>query len=95
LSRYGVPGDQSLDDCSAATRKHYLEVLNGWERVIKVVKKGPPTLIFRRLAKANRVIFESVPLDQKHVLIGIFDAPLQLRRNISVHRRNYGLRVGE
>ena len=78
-----------------ATRKYFFEVFNGGERVIKVMKKGPPTLIFRRLAKPNRVIFESVPLDEKHVLIWIFDASLQLMRNISVHRRNYGLRLGE
>jgi hypothetical protein len=83
------------DDCSATARKHYLEVFNGWKRVIKVMKKRSPTLIFRRLAKADRVIFESVPLDEKHVLIWIFDASLQLMRNISVHRRNYGLRLGE
>jgi hypothetical protein len=85
----------SQDDCSAAARKHYLEVLNGWERVIKMMKKRSPTLIFRRLAKADRVIFESVPLDEKHVLIWILDASLQLMRSISVHRRKYGLRLGE
>jgi len=83
------------DDCSDAARKYYLEVFNRGKRVIKVMKKGLPTLIFRRLAKANRVVFESVPLDEKHVLIWIFDASLQLMRNISVHRRNYGLRLDE
>jgi hypothetical protein len=83
------------DDCSAAAREHYLEVFNGGERVIKVMKKRPPTLIFRRLAKADRVIFESVPLDEKQVLIWIFEGSLQLMRSISVHRRNYGLRLGE
>jgi len=70
-------------------------MFNGGKRVIKVMKKGPPTLIFRRFAKADRVIFDSVPLDEKHVLIWIFHASLQLMRNISVHRRDYGLRLGE
>lgn len=83
------------DDCSAATREHYLEVFNGGEMVIKVMKKRHPTLIFRRLAKADRVIFKPVPLNEKHVLIWIFDASLQLMRSISVHRRKYCLRLGE
>jgi len=83
------------DDCSATAREHFLEMFNGGKRVIKVMKKRPPTLVFGRLAKADRVIFEPAPLDQKHVLIWIFDASLQLMRNISVHRRNYGLRLGE
>jgi len=42
------------------------------------MKERPPTLVLRRLAKADRVIFESVPLDEKHVLIWIFEASLQL-----------------
>lgn len=70
-------------------------MFNGGERIIKMMKKRSPTLIFRRLAKADRVIFESVPLDEKHVLVRIFEASLQLMRNISVYRRNYGLRLGE
>lgn len=70
-------------------------MLNGGEKVIKVMKERLPTLIFRRLAKADRVIFEPVPLDEKHVLIWIFDASLQLMRSISVHRRNYALRLSE
>ena len=85
----------SRDDFSTAARKHYLEVFNGGERVVKVMKKRLPTLIFRRLTKADGVIFEPVPLDEKHVLIWIFDASLQLMRNVSVHGRNYGLRLGE
>jgi hypothetical protein len=59
------------------------------------MKKGPPALIFRRLAKPDGVIFELVPLDQKQVLMWIFDASPQLMRNISMRRRNYGLRLGE
>jgi hypothetical protein len=88
-------GFKRADDCSVATRKHYLEVFDGRKRVIEVMKKRPPALKFRRLAKADRVIFESIPLDEKQVLIGIFEASLQLMRNISVHRRDYGLRLGE
>jgi hypothetical protein len=79
------------DDCSDTARNHYFEVFNRGEGVIKVVKKRLPTLIFRRLAKADRVVLESVPLDEQYVLIWIFDASLQLMRNISVHRRNYGV----
>jgi hypothetical protein len=70
-------------------------VFNGGKRFIKMMKHPSPTLIFRRLAKADCVIFESVPLDQKYVLVWIFDAPLQLMRNISVYRRNYGLCLRE
>jgi hypothetical protein len=46
------------------------------------MEKRLPTLIFGRLAKADRMIFEPVPLDEKHVLIGIVDASLQLMRSI-------------
>jgi hypothetical protein len=70
-------------------------MFNSGKGVIKVMKKSPPTLVLRRLAKADGVILEPVPLDEKHVLIWIFDASLQLMRNISVHRRDYGLRFGE
>ncbi len=83
------------NDCSTTASKHYLKMFNGGKRVIKVMKKSPPTLVLRRLAKADRVILEPVPLDEKHVLIWIFDASLQLMRNISAHRRDYGLRFGE
>lgn len=56
---------------------YYLEMLDGWKRIIEMVKKPFPALIFRRLSKTDRVIFESVPLDKKHVLVPIFYAPLQ------------------
>jgi hypothetical protein len=70
---------------SASTRKHSLEMFNGWKRVIEMMEQPSPTLIFWRLAKADRVVLDSVPLDEKQVLIRIFNTSPQLMRNISVH----------
>ena len=39
------------------------KVFNGWEGIVEVVKKLFPALVFGRLAEADGVIFETVPLD--------------------------------
>ena len=70
-------------------------MFNYWKGVIKVVKERSPTLIFRRLPKADRVILKSFPLDEEEILVLIFNASLQLMRNVPVHGRNNGLGVGE
>lgn len=64
---------------------YHLEVFHSGIRIIKMVKKLSPTLIFGRLPKADRMIFESIPMDKKQVFIWIFNASLQLMRNISLH----------
>ena len=72
-----------------------LEMLDNRRRVVKVVQKPLPFLKPRGLTEANRMVFDTAPLDQQQVSVRCFETSLQLMRDVSFHRRKDGLRVGE
>ena len=49
-------------------------MLHGGERLIKVMQKTSPPLVFRRLPEAYRVIFQIPPLDEQDITIRNFKA---------------------
>ncbi len=49
---------------SGADKKWLAVMLYRRKRFIKMMQQGAPPLIFRRLAKANRVIFQLTPMNQ-------------------------------
>jgi hypothetical protein len=65
-----------------------LVVRHDGEWVVEVMKNLLPLLILRRLPKADLVVVEGLPPDEKNVFVASFDASLKLVRDVAWHRRN-------
>lgn len=63
-------------------------VLDCWRRIVKVMKKFLPLLVFFRASEAERVILQRLPIHEQYISIPFFQASLKLVRDITVHRRN-------
>lgn len=64
---------------------------DGGKRIIEVMQQSAPFPVFGRVAKTNFMMFDRFPTNQKHVLIGVLDALLQLMAEIARHRRDNAL----
>src|SRR5512135_927040 len=60
-----------------------------------MVQQGLPFLILRRVAEPLGMVLERLPANEQSVATRRLDAPLQLQRVESRHRRNDALRLGE
>src|SRR5689334_8761967 len=60
-------------------------MIDGGEGFIEMMQSLAPFLIFRRAAKAHRVIFQRVPIDEDQILPGGFQAALQRNRLKTLH----------
>ena len=52
-------------------------MLDGWERVIKVMQQAPPSLVLGRLPEGDRVILQALPTNQQDISIGGLKAVAQ------------------
>lgn len=84
-----------VEDQPLSAREDAFEVFDGGKGVVEVMEQRLPALIFRGLPKADGVIFEAVPLDEKQVLVLVFEATLQLVRNVSGAGSEDGLGLGK
>ena len=60
-------------------------MIDGGEGFVKVMQPFAPFLIFRRAAKAHRMVFQRVPLDQDQILPAGFQAALERNRLEALH----------
>ena len=90
-----APGRSPAAGSSLAPLRQQLEMLDNRRRVVKAVQQPLPFLKPRGLTEANRMVFDTAPLDQQQVSVRRFETSLQLMRDVSFHRRKDCLRFRE
>lgn len=66
-------------------------MLHGGKRIVEVMQECAPFLILRRLPETHFVVLNGLPTHEQDVLVGLFDAPLQLMTQITEHGGDDGL----
>ena len=55
------------------------------KRIVEVVQQRFPLEVCGRLAKADRVIVQRLPIHQQQIPVRVFEAALQLVREVALH----------